>query len=128
MDDSGSSVMRITSSTDLAPSNLLSLTASGGVGLQVSSSTTTTNMMLDSGNDHASPVSAQQMFGLGGPNVSMFGPSMGGQLSPHLTSSVASSSSVSSYHHGATGPSMTPIDKLYSMQSSYFNNPPECEC
>lgn len=27
-----------------------------------------------------------------------------------------------------TGSSMTPIDKLYSMQNSYFNNPSECEC
>lgn len=27
-----------------------------------------------------------------------------------------------------TPSSMTPIDKLYSMQSSYFNNPSECEC
>ncbi|UXI21273.1 hypothetical protein NH340_JMT07216 [Sarcoptes scabiei] len=25
-------------------------------------------------------------------------------------------------------PNMTPIDKLYSMQNSYFNNPSECEC
>lgn len=33
-----------------------------------------------------------------------------------------------SLHHNSTVPSMTPIDKLYSMQNSYFSNPSEIEC
>ena len=63
----------------------------------------------------------------------------GGSLHHHLNSSHAppgdaSSSSSSTHHHhphvtpsSIFGSSMTPIDKLYSMQSSYFSSS-DCEC
>lgn len=65
----------------------------------------------------------------------------GGSLHHHLNSSHAppgdasSSSSSSTHHHhhphvtpsSIFGSSMTPIDKLYSMQNSYFSSS-DCEC
>lgn len=56
----------------------------------------------------------------------MFSPPPGNNISNHIDA--ANMLHLSGANPASIHPNMTPIDKLYSMQNSYFNNPSECEC
>lgn len=59
------------------------------------------------------------------PTSLMFSPPPGNNVPNHIDANMLH---LSGANPPSIHPNMTPIDKLYSMQNSYFNNPSECEC